>query len=406
MRTSPSRFLLLAASLSVGALGLAGCAAASPPAAEPSPAATSELDAPAPRLAVLHEHGVLVLDAASLDVIADVPVDGATRIAEAGDGRHLMLTTGAGFAVLDGGAWSESHGDHGHSYAAAPVLTDLGFEMAKPGHVVSHDDLAALFSDGDGTVTVFEPGDLASGSPEVRVVELPAAHHGVAVPLEDGTLVVTDGDEESRSSVVALGADGAELARTDDCPDVHGEAVNADGDILFGCSGSVAVFSDGTFRSIPTPDADAGVGDLRASSESRIVLADYATESEEQPDRIALIDPASDVMTLVELPATYYYWSIARGPHGEALVLGTDGAVYVVDADSGELLGGVPVLAPWTPPSDWRDPAPGITVIEHTAFITDPETSSVHAVDLDALTVSGSTALDGRIPMSAAPIRG
>lgn len=405
MRLPRKHLLTFPAFLAAGTLALAGCAAVDDPPADPAPAATSEIEAPAPRLAVLHDSGVLVLDAASLETLADVPVDGAMRIAEAGDGRHVMVTTERGFSVLDGGAWTESHGDHGHSFTAPPRLTGIEFPMASPGHVVSHDGLTALFSDGDGTVTVFEAHGLADGV-ESRTVELRAPHHGVAVPLAAGALVVTDGDESSRSSVVALDPDGDESARTDDCPGVHGEAVTPDGHIVFGCTGSVSVFSDGAFGSIRTPDGDAGIGDLRASSESPIVLADYATQDDADPDRVALIDPAVGTMTLVELPSTYYYWSLARGPHGEALVLGTDGALYVIDPESAALLGGVPVVAPWEPPSDWRDPAPGITVIGHTAFVTDPETASVHAVELDTLEISRSASLDGRIPVFGAAIRG
>ena len=134
------------------------------------------------------------------------------------------------------------------------------------------------------------------------------------------------------------------------------------------------------------------------------MLADY-TVGDEHPDRIALIDPVHGTMRVAEVPSAYYYWSLARGPHGEALVLGTDGAVHVLDPESGELLASVPVIDAWTPPEDWRDPAPSITVLGHTAYITDPDGEAVHAVDLDALEVTATADL-GTTPMSAAPIRG
>lgn len=401
MRTTP---VITAAAL---VLLLGACAApADPPASDPDPSGEIELDAPQPRLAVLHDDGVLVLDATTLDEIADVAVDGVSRVAEAGDGRHVMLTTDDGFAVLDGGAWTDSHGDHGHSYAAEPRLSALEFPMSHPGHVVPHHGSTALFSDGDGTVTFLDPDDLVEPEPATRILELAAPHHGVALELSDGVVLVTAGDSESRSTVLALAPDGSEVAHTDACPGVHGETVAAGEAVLFGCSGSVVVHEDGAFRTIPLPDAAASVGGPAGHEDSTVVVADYATEGEDVPTRIALVDLETDGIRIVELPAEYYYWSLARAEDGRGVVLATDGALHLVDAETGELLDAIPVIDAWTPPEDWRDPAPSVTVLDDVAFVTDPAAHAVHAVDLATGELLGSADLGDTVPHSLALVRG
>ena len=55
--------------------------------AEPSYVKT-EVAAAAPRVAISYDGGVQVLDGSTLEVLADVPYDGFTRLNLAGDGRH------------------------------------------------------------------------------------------------------------------------------------------------------------------------------------------------------------------------------------------------------------------------------------------------------------------------------
>lgn len=388
-------------------LMLAGCAAPVASTGEEVHDHETELDAPQPRLAVLHDGGVLVLDATSLDLVADVPVDDATRLAAAGDGRHVMLTTEGGFRVLDGGVWTDSHGDHGHSYAAEPALTTLEFPMTHPGHVVPHYGTTALFSDGDGTVTFVDADDLDEAAPATRVLELAAPHHGVALQLSDGVVLVTAGEDGGdRRTVLALAPDGSELARTDACPDVHGETVAAGEAVLFGCTGAVVVHEAGAFREIPLPEATAGVGGPAGHDDSSVVLADYTGADEQYPDRVALVDLATDEIRLVDLPAEYYYWSLARDDDGDGVVLATDGALHVIDVATGELTASIPVVDAWLPPEDWRDPAPSVSVLDGIAYVTDPAAHAFHAVDLATGELLGTADLGETVPHSLALVRG
>lgn len=387
------------------ALLLAACVAPADPASEAHDGET-ELDAPQPRLAVLHEDGVLVLDATHLDEVADLPVAGVTRVAPAGDGRHVMLTTENGFRVLDGGVWSDNHSDHGHSYAADPEITDLEFPMDHPGHVVAHHGTTALFSDGEGAVTFVDSDDLDETAPPTRLLELAAPHHGVALQLSDGVVLTTAGDEESRQSVIALSADGSELARTDSCPDVHGETVAAGESVLFGCTGAVVVHEAGEFRTIALPDAAASVGGPAGHDDSAVVLADYTAADDDHPAHVALIDLAVDEVRLIELPATYYYWSLARDDDGDGVVLATDGSLHVIDVATGALTASIPVIDAWSPPEDWRDPAPSVSVLDSVAYVTDPASNAVHAIELATGELLGTADLGGTAPHSLAVIRG
>ena len=79
-----------------------------------------------------------MLDARTLEAVAELPMDGFNRLNPAGDGRHVLVSTGDSFRVFDAGVWTEAHGDHGHSYAGAPRLTDRAFSASKAGHVVNH----------------------------------------------------------------------------------------------------------------------------------------------------------------------------------------------------------------------------------------------------------------------------
>lgn len=375
----------------LAAVLVAGCSSTTDPTASTAAAteaAPAEVPTAEPRLAVTYDGGLLVVDATELHVVDDFPLDGFNRINPAGDGRHVLVSTTGGFRALDTGSWTEAHGDHGHHYTGSPALTDFEFRAEKPGHVVRHADSTALFDDGTGRIEIFDPTqfDPAEGGPEIDTHTLPAAHHGVAVPLAGGALLVTLGDSESRNTVALLDAERREVARTDECPGVHGETIAADDTVAFGCEDGMVIFRDGTFTKVASPDSYGRIGNQAGSEASPVVLGDYKSDPDaelERPERIALIDTRTAQLRLVDLGTSYTFRSLGRGPHGEALVLGTDGTLIEIDPESGEIVRRTEVLAPWTEPAEWQSPRPALTVVDHTAYVTDPETDSLHAVNLE-----------------------
>ncbi|MEN5073376.1 zinc metallochaperone AztD [Isoptericola cucumis] len=403
-RHRPRTRSLLSLGLALPLVALAGCAADDPasttsdtPAAEEQSGHATEAATYTPRIAVTYDGGVQVLDAGSLEQVADLELEGFNRINGVGDGRHLLVSTTGGFQLLDGGAWAEPHGDHSHYYTADPQLTGTTFEATTPGHVVVHDGRTALFDDGTGHVEIFDSAAVADPDRETREHTTPEAHHGVAVELSDGTLVVSEGTEDARTGIRVLDADGEQVAASDECPGVHGEAVAADEAVLIGCEDGVLVVSDGKITKVDSPDDYGRVGNQAGSEESPVVLGDYKTDPDaelERPTRVSLTDTTTGEMTLVDLPASYTFRSLARGDHGEALVLGTDGKIHVIDPKTGELETSIPVIDAWEEPVEWQSPRPAIFVLDGSAYVTDPANRAIHAVDIESGEVWNSAELD------------
>ena len=371
-----------------------GEAAAPSSSAAPASAEPTEVGAASPRLALTYDGGVQVLDATTLEVLADEPLEGFNRLNPAGDGRHFLVSTQGGFQLLDGGAWGEPHGDHAHYYTADPELTDVVFEAEKPGHVVAHAGRTVLFDDGTGEVTAFDSADLADPDREVLEFATPEAHHGVAVELEDGSMLVSDGTEEERSGVRILDADGEEIAATDDCPAVHGETVAAGEAVVIGCENGAVLYAGGQLTKIASPDAYGRIGNQFGTEESPIVLGDYERSAEDRSSTVALIDTTTAQLRLVDLPAPYWYRSFARGADGEGLVLTYDGALQVIDPVTGAVTRSIPVTAPWVESDDWQDPHPNVVVVDGIAYVTEPATQELHAVDIATGEIWRSTQLD------------
>ncbi|MGY2128441.1 zinc metallochaperone AztD [Blastococcus sp. SYSU DS0617] len=411
MPIHPSPALRAVALAAVLPLALAaGCASAddegtdagAAPTTEATPAATetssaaepTEVGASAPRLALTYDGGIQVLDATTLEVLADESLTGFNRLNPAGDGRHFLVSTQGGFRLLDGGAWAEPHGDHDHHYTADPQLTDVLFPAEKPGHVVAHAGRTVLFDDGTGDVTAFDSAEIADPDRELLEFSTPEAHHGVAVELADGTMLVSDGDEESRSGVRILDADGNEIAARDDCPNVHGETVAAGEAIVIGCQDGAVLYREGELTKIDSPDEYGRIGNQFGTEDSPIVLGDYERSEDDRSSTVALIDTTTASLRLVDLPAPYWYQSFDRGPDGEGLVLTYDGALQVIDVASGTVTRSIPVTAPWEESDNWQDPHPQVVVVDGMAYVTEPATRQIHAVDIAGGEVWKSAGLD------------
>ncbi|MGY1744124.1 zinc metallochaperone AztD [Blastococcus sp. SYSU D00695] len=374
---------LLLAACSSDADAAGSSSSPSPAGSSPAPAAT-ELAAPQPRVALTYDGGVLVLDAATLEVVGDAAVEGFLRVNPAGDGRHVMVTTEEGFQVLDAGVWT----DGGTSYAADPELTDDVFEAQEAGHVVVHGDRTVLFADGTGDITSFETADLltADGLPETEERTSEAAHHGVAIELEDGTLLSTLGTADERTGVRVLDPSGEEVARNEECPGVHGEGTVAGEVAVFGCEDGVLVY-DGEFTKLAAPDAYGRTGNVFTTESSPVALGDYDADPDAEGyllSAVTLVDTAAGRLQVVPLPegVQYTFRDLARGPQGEGVVLGTDGSLHLLDVRTGAVTASHPVVAPWAGPAEWQDPHPAVRVLDGVAYVTEPAANAVHAVDL------------------------
>ncbi len=339
-----------------------------------------------PRLALSYDGGVLVLDAASLKQVADLPVDGFTRLNSAENGRNVFVSESGGFRVLDMGTWTRQHGDHGHHYTTAPALTDMRFGGAEPGHVVPHASRITLFSDGTGEVNIVEPAELLRGNATSVGYTVPDPHHGVAVVRGDGSLVTTMGTEDERTTVAILDKDRKEITRTDQCPGVHGEAAAADGVLTFGCQNGIVIVRGNEIQKVASPDAAYGrIGNQAGSENSPVVFGDYKTDKDaelERPQRFTLTDTRTGTIRVVDIPTSYSFRSLERAENGDAVLLGTDGALYRFNVETGEQISRTPVINAWTEPDQWQSPMPNLHVQGTVAYVSDPASKSITAVDL------------------------
>ena len=411
--TKRPRHLALAATVATSALLLTACGSSSEPAtdtsAAPETTASPEALAPASRVALTYDGGIVVVDGTTLEVEGDMPIEGFTRLNPAGDGRHALVTVPEGFRVLDLGTWTDSSG----SQQAQPKLTDLVFEADTAGHVVQHGDKTILYADGTSDTTVFTTDDLLGDPdslPATEVIPGDEAHHGVSIVLEDGTFLTTVGTSESRSGIRVLDADGKEIATSDQCPSVHGEGTAMNEVVVFGCSDGALVFDSGTITKIDAPDEFGRMGNAYVSETSPIIAGDY----KDDPDlegyllhQLTLIDTESKTMKVIDLPegVEYTFRDVARGPDGEVLILASDGALHSMDPVTGEITGSTPVIDAWEGPVEWQDPHPAIKVLGGTAYITDPTAKKLHAVDIATGRITSSDELPG-IPNEIAAVEG
>ncbi|WP_229068959.1 zinc metallochaperone AztD [Actinoplanes sp. DH11] len=375
------------AALATASLALAACGSGSAGGTEPAAAPATSASAAAPvtdPIAVTFEGGIHVLDGETLKVAHTVPLDGFNRINPAGDDATVVVSTATGFEMLD---------------ATAGRLTGVSYPGAKPGHVVRHGDRTILFTDGTGEINSFDPEQLAAGKPQGRQYKAATAHHGVAVELADGTMIVTLGTEEKRSGAIAVDATGKETARNEQCPGVHGEAV-AKGDVVaLGCEDGVLLFKNGTFVKVQSDLEYSRIGNQAGSDASPVLLGDYKIEPDaelEAPKQFSLIDTVAEKITVVPMPAgvSYSFRSLARGPQGEGLILGTDGKLHVIDPAAGKITASWPAVGAWTEPLDWQQPRPAVFVRGADAYITEPATKKVHQLDLTSGKVVTSGTLD------------
>jgi hypothetical protein len=393
----------LVALLSASVLG-AGCASggeagnrpASATTAASASAAPTEQASATPRLALSYDAGVLILDARTLEQVADIPVDGFVRLNSAANGRHVLVSQSDGFAVLDMGTWSRGHGDHNHHYTSQPAMTDIRHGGSEPGHVVAHDDRLTLFSDGTGAVDVVDPNELLVGSDEVWKPTVREPHHGVAVARADRSIVVSIGDDESRSGIAILDSAGKQIAVNDKCPGVHGEAAASGGVLTFGCEDGILIVRGNEIRKVASPDPYGRIGNQSGSDASAIVLGDYKTQPNaeiERPRRFTLTDTTTGTLRVVPIEASYSFRSLDRGPSGEAIILGTDGALHVFDPVTGERVAHINVVGAWSEPDEWQSPMPNLHVQDGIAYVSDPAARRLVAVDLAARATVEETSL-------------
>ncbi|MBF6436487.1 zinc metallochaperone AztD [Nocardia cyriacigeorgica] len=381
MRTRTRTTTVALSGLLTAAVALSGCGS------DEADQAAAPVTAP---LAVTYDGGIYLLDPDTLATTGEIALEGFNRLNPAGDDRHMLVSTSDAFRVLD---------------AVEGRFTGVDFPAAKPGHVVGHAGRTVLFADGSGEVTSFDPEQLGAEKPETQVYQAPAPHHGVALEMANGELVLTVGTEEARTGIVVLDPDRKEIARNEDCPGVHGEATAQGEAVVVGCQTGALIYRDGAITKVTSPTPYGRIGNQAGSEVSPIVLGDYKQDKDaelERPQQISLIDTTNATLRLVDLGTSYTFRSLARGPQGEALVLGTDGKIHVIDPVAGTVTTTIAVIDPWQEPLEWQQPRPALFVRDGIAYVTDTAKKAVHRVDL----ASGAVTASAELPESPNELSG
>jgi hypothetical protein len=323
-------------------------------------------------LVATFDGGLYVLDGESLKLADTIELPGFNRLNPAGDDDHVIVSTDAGFRVLN---------------TTQQTFTGVEYKGAKPGHVVRHADKTVLFTDGTGEVNVFDPDDLEGGKkPQGRTYTSAEPHHGVAIELSNGELLSTLGTEEKRTGALVLDKNNKEIKRNENCPGVHGEAAAKGEAVGIGCEDGILIYKDGTFTKVDAPDDYGRIGNQSGSDASPILLGDYKTDPEaelERPTRISLINTETAKLRLVDLGTSYSFRSLGRGPQGEALLLGTNGTLHIIDPETGKVDKKIPVVDEWQEPLDWQQPRPTLFVRDDTAYVSEPGKRKLHAIDIE-----------------------
>ncbi|WP_229054820.1 hypothetical protein [Aeromicrobium sp. Leaf350] len=371
-----------AAVLGAVALGLAACGTETD--ADDDTAATAaepvEVDHAEPRLVVAYPDHVEFFDATTIESLGTVETDSAVYVQTAADGRHVFTLAHQDekIGLVDSGTWTEAHGDHGHSFTLDPSSTALDLDGLSY-HAVSDDERSVIWFDDLGAFGVLDHDELEGGTIEPQMFEVGEPHHGVAVPTADGGFLASVSADGEATGVAVLDATGAETNRFETCPGLHGESHVGETGYAFGCGTGILVVDGGQATSIPSPVEGAGTGTLASDHESTIVAG--ALSAEDRPElgsQLALYDTATGASRAVELGAPFSNLVVSEG---RAIVVGTDGALRVVDLASGEVTT-VPAIAEWEKTDDWQEPRPYLAVAGDTVWITDPQAGAIHTLDL------------------------
>lgn len=291
-----------------------------------------------------------VLDLDNSEVLASMAMDGEAPSLYASPGNRYAVAIQRGddlVSFVDGGLYTEDHGDHMHDYAETPSMLSLTLNDHKPTHYSSGEAEGVVFFDGgeaaSSKVTVFSDATLGSGA---TVASLPLDNnmHGVAKMI-DGHLFVTYRDSSITDTTLPAAVERYHLDGSDfefeerysqACPRLHGAAANAHS-LGFGCSDGVLVI-DLHEAGYPATKLDNPEG-LAEGSRIGTVVANHDVEELVgiAGDRLFVIDPESTTEAYHELEIGEGVGRLAQGftTHGEVFyVLGDDGDLRLFDPAS------------------------------------------------------------------------
>ncbi len=352
---------------------------------------------------------VTALDIETGNAIATFPLAGPASLSTAHSGEAVIAVQGSANQVsaIRTGIAFEDHGDHGDIEITDPELIEAVITGEKPAHFVEHGARAALFFDGSGKVSLIDTHAwIDDGRVEATEIDSGTAHHGVAVPWGDYTLVSfanADDEKKPRIGLNVVDADGNVVGDTHACPDLHGEA--ASGNLLIvGCGDGVLIASGSGepqvqklgYDGLPAGKSTTFIG----GTGMQYFLGNYGA------DKVVIVDPAdAQPYRLVDLPTRRVHFVADNIRPRFAYIFTEDGQLRQLDVVKGEITQSVQVTEPYSMDGEWSLPRPRVAVAGDVIAVTDPNEGKVHLVDATSFEVTRDLDVEG-LPFNIVAVGG
>lgn len=344
---------------------------------------------------------VNVIDALDGDKLNSFTVKGPANLHRSESGATVFAVQGSANTVnaISSGITFHDHGDHADIEVADAKLLNLTFDGKKPGHFVEHQGRVAQWFDGEKFAMLFREREVLEGKQNVTKVDVVAAHHGVAVPYANYTVVsVPDPKDASKRPIGArlLGLDGKPVGSDVPCPGLHGSAGSGDTYALACQTGILLIKQNNgapVIKHLPYSSSlpEGSSSTLTGGKGLQYFIGNYG------PDRIVLIDPTeAESFRLVQLPTRRVHFAVDPVRPKFAYVFTEDGKLNKIDVLKGELTQSVKLTEPYSMDGHWNDPRPRIAVANDKIFVTDPLKSEIHVVSAAEFKETGKISVEGQ----------
>jgi zinc transport system substrate-binding protein len=348
-----------------------------------------------------HANGKLTLiDLMSGKIIANYGVEGPARLKASDNSKLIYAAQGAQnrVDVIDSGVIVTSHGDHADVDAKAPRMTAASILGTKPSHINMGNGRVAAFFDGEGLARVIREDGLLSGKGKIDTIKTAAPHHGMAAPVGDFYAVSIPHPTEAKE--LPIGIDlvdraGKSMARSVDCPRMHGEAKSGTTSV-FGCSNGVLILrmsrTGGSFEKVAYPDnlpAERMVRNMATGQAVNSFLGDFGA------DGMVVLDPTTKGFTFVQLPSKRMHFARDRVMGNFGFVITEEGQVHKLNALTGKIEASLSVTERYSMEGGSSVPRPRLSASGDRLVVTDPAKAIVHVIDTDKMQVVHKVSVPG-----------
>ncbi|WP_237673645.1 zinc metallochaperone AztD [Vreelandella profundi] len=345
---------------------------------------------------------VNVIDATDKALIDTYQLSGPAALHRTSSGQTVFAVQGSEGRVsaINTGIAFHDHGDHADIDVDAPERLDMELTGERPAHFVEQQGYIAQWFDGEDEARFFTENSVLEGQPEIRIANIEAAHHGVAVPYQHHAVVsIANPDDASQRPIGARVVDfeGNHVGEDVACPGLHGSAGSGSLYAL-ACQTGLLIIStqDGTpeieHLAYPASLPEGSASTLLGGKGLQYFIGNFG------PDRLVIIDPSQgeEGFQLVQLPTRRVHFATDSIRPRFAYVFTEDGQLHKVDVLSGELMQSLRLTAPYSMDGHWNDPRPRIAVAGDSIVVTDPAAEKLHFVDANSFEEVDEMPLEGK----------